>query len=107
MTGSNRENGLRKKKKLALSGANFASNVMKMSVYLGNLDYVGGQVQGNRRTAGVHHHIAAFQEASFFEDTDLVKENIVQALFFCIIKSPYTPAKSQLVNKRTFFAEYV
>ena len=66
---------------------------------LGDLDIVGGQVQVNGRTACVDNHLPAFYKSSFFQDIDLIEDDIIQAFFFPVIKGAYTPAKAQLVHQ--------
>ena len=51
-------------------------------------------MQVYRRTACTYYNFSRFQKAAFFQNNDLVKENIIQAVFFIIIKGPYTPAQT-------------
>jgi len=48
-------------------------------------------MQMNRCTSGTYNSISFFKKPSFFQNIYLVRENIVQALFFVIIESPYAP----------------
>ena len=72
-----------------------------------NLDHIGGKVQVNRCTAGTNDYIARSDKTSFFQDFNLIKENIIQTFFFIIKESPYAPAKAQLINKGLFFCENI
>ena len=62
-------------------------------------------MQSNRCTSCTYHHLSGIYKTSVFKNAYLVVENIIQAFFFAIIKSPYAPAKAKLVDECFFFTE--
>ena len=53
-------------------------------------------------TARIDNNITFLQEAAFFQDIDLVENNIIKTFFFCIIKRPYMLTQTQLIDSVFF-----
>jgi len=63
-----------------------------------DLYHIGRQMHIYRRASGVHHYVAGLKVAPLFQYADLVHDDIIQALFFTIIKCPNAPTKAQLID---------
>ena len=59
-------------------------------------------MQVHRSATCTYHYISRFQKAAFLKNDDLVKEDIVKAIFFVVIESPHAPTQAKLVNQVTF-----
>jgi len=59
-------------------------------------------MQLNGKTPGINHHVPAFDKASFLENFNLVLNDIIDAVFFSIMKGSYAPAEAKLVDQCFF-----
>lgn len=60
----------------------------------GDLDDIGWKVKFHRGGTGIDDHVSFFQESPFFQDVDLIENDVVKAFFFGIIKGTNAPAQA-------------
>ena len=64
-----------------------------------DLQHIRRQVQVDRGGTGTYDHISLSDKISFFQNIDLIREDIIQAFLLIIVESTYTPAQTQLVDQ--------
>src|SRR5215831_19519243 len=75
--------------------------------HLCNLQDICWDMQVNRNTACIYDHVAGFYETSFFQDLDLVENNIINAHFLIVKKSANAPTETQLIYQGSFLGKNI